>query len=84
LVLLDEPAAGLNESETTELLNLLRRIRSSGIALLVVDHKIDFIASLCDRVAVLATGRLIATGNAQSVWHDPAVIDAYVGRPWSG
>jgi len=78
-ILLDEPSAGLNAIETAELSRLLAGLRSDGIALLVVDHKIDFITGLCDRVAVLEQGRLVAEGPADTIWSDQRVVDAYLG-----
>jgi ABC-type branched-subunit amino acid transport system ATPase component len=80
LLLLDEPAAGLNAAETERLAADLRSLVAAGITLLVVEHKIDFLQALCDRVAVLELGRLIATGPATEIWHDQRVIDAYLGE----
>jgi ABC-type branched-subunit amino acid transport system ATPase component len=77
--MLDEPSAGLNDAETRALRNLLMQIRNEGIAILVVDHKIDFIDALCDRILVLETGRLIAQGTPSDVWSDRRVMDAYLG-----
>ncbi|MFF2107126.1 ABC transporter ATP-binding protein [Rhodococcus koreensis] len=79
LLMLDEPSAGLNDAETRALRNLLMQIRNEGIAILVVDHKIDFIDALCDRILVLETGRLIAQGTPSDVWSDRRVMDAYLG-----
>jgi ABC-type branched-subunit amino acid transport system ATPase component len=81
VVLLDEPSAGLNAAETDVLAGHLRWLRDSGVALIVVDHKIDFIAGVCDRVAVLELGRLIAVGAPHEVFADARVIDAYLGVP---
>jgi ABC-type branched-subunit amino acid transport system ATPase component len=79
LLMLDEPSAGLNESETEELAWLLDGLRAQRIALLIVDHKIDFIDALCDRIAVLELGSVIAEGTPETVWNDQRVIDAYLG-----
>jgi ABC-type branched-subunit amino acid transport system ATPase component/ABC-type branched-subunit amino acid transport system permease subunit len=79
VLLLDEPSAGLDNSETERLSGYLRDLRDEGVSLLVIDHKLDFITQLCDRVAVLEQGRLVAVGDAATVFEDPRVIDAYLG-----
>lgn len=79
LVMLDEPAAGLNDAETARLAELLQGMRADGIALLVVEHKVDFLTRLCDRFVVLAMGQVIAQGDPDAVWRDDAVIEAYLG-----
>jgi ABC-type branched-subunit amino acid transport system ATPase component len=81
LLLMDEPAAGLSSVETTRLAELLREVTASGVSLLVVEHKIGFIESLCQRVVVLDVGRQIASGSPTNVWKDPAVVSAYLGEP---
>ncbi|WP_425527974.1 hypothetical protein [Yinghuangia seranimata] len=77
--MLDEPSAGLNDQETHALLVLLRSVAADGVALLVIDHKIDFIDALCDRITVLETGRVVAEGTPAQVWKDRRVMDAYLG-----
>lgn len=77
--MLDEPSAGLNDHETAQLLVLLRAVAADGVALLVIDHKIDFIDALCDRITVLETGRIVAEGSPAQVWRDQRVMDAYLG-----
>lgn len=77
-LLLDEPSAGLNDEETRALARVLRDVRACGASLLVVDHKIDFIDALCDRVLVLELGRRIAWGTPDEVWSDQRVMDAYL------
>jgi len=79
-LLLDEPAAGLNETECDELLSLLASIRQrTGCGLLVVDHDMRLIMRLCDRIHVLNYGQTIAEGTADEVCADPDVIEAYLG-----
>jgi branched-chain amino acid transport system permease protein len=80
-LLLDEPAAGMNEAETIELLNILRRlVRTRGIGMVIVDHDMHLIVNLCDRVAVLNKGQLIAEGAPLRITQNPRVQEAYLGR----
>ncbi|HEY2303311.1 MAG TPA: ABC transporter ATP-binding protein [Acidimicrobiales bacterium] len=79
VLLLDEPSAGLNDAETEALAELLREVRAGGIALLLIDHKVDFIDSLCDRIVVLELGKVIAEGPPEEVWRDRRVMSAYLG-----
>lgn len=80
LLLMDEPAAGLNSAETDQLCDLLLGLTGEGLSLVVVEHKIAFIESLCQRVVVLELGRQIAAGPPAEVWKDPAVMSAYLGE----
>ncbi len=80
MLLMDEPAAGLNTTETTRLAELLQSVTSDGISLIVIEHKIAFIEQLCQRLVVLELGRQIATGAPKDVWLDPAVMNAYLGE----
>ena len=79
-LLLDEPAAGLNEAESDELVSAIRRIRDDfGCAVLIVDHDMRVIMPLCERIQVLNFGRTIALGDPDEVRTDPAVVEAYLG-----
>jgi ABC-type branched-subunit amino acid transport system ATPase component len=79
ILLLDEPSAGLDVSETEALSGHLHALRDEGVSLFVIDHKLDFITGLCDRIAVLELGHLVAVGDAATVFEDQRVVDAYLG-----
>jgi sulfate-transporting ATPase len=80
VLLLDEPAAGLSASESRELARVVRRLADEwGMAILVVEHDMNFVMGVCDNVIVLDFGRLISSGSPEEVRHDPAVIAAYLG-----
>jgi len=79
LLLLDEPAGGLGPADIAELGSLVRRTAATGCAVLLVEHHVDFVMSVCDRVVVLDFGRVIASGTPDQVAGDPAVDEAYLG-----
>ncbi len=80
VLLLDEPAAGINPALQGTLLAMLKRLRSEGLTLLVIDHNLGFIMELCDYIYVLARGKLIAEGSPDEVSKNPTVLEAYVGK----
>jgi branched-chain amino acid transport system ATP-binding protein len=80
LLLLDEPAAGMNPSEVNELSRLIQRIRDRGITILVVEHHVRLIMVIADTVTVLSAGCVIANGPPNMIQRDPAVVAAYLGQ----
>jgi branched-chain amino acid transport system permease protein len=81
LLLLDEPAAGLNQTEKMELVELLRRLRSGhGLTIFLIDHDMGLVEKVSDRITVLNFGKKIAEGTPQEVLRHPAVIAAYLGE----
>lgn len=81
IVLLDEPAAGMNPSETAELTDQIRRIRDTfHIAIFLIEHDMNLVMNVCEAIAVVNYGKIIAKGTPDQVKNNPAVIEAYLGR----
>jgi ABC-type branched-subunit amino acid transport system ATPase component len=81
VVLLDEPSAGIAQREVEALVPLVRRLRDDmGASLLVIDHDLPFLTSICDRIVALDRGRVIAQGTPAEVLAHPAVVESYLGR----
>jgi branched-chain amino acid transport system ATP-binding protein len=81
VLLLDEPTAGMNPQETEATRQLILAIRETGVSVVVIEHDIKFIFSLCDSVSVLVQGQLLVEGSPETVRRDPRVIEAYLGKP---
>ena len=79
LLILDEPAGGMNEQETTDLITLIRKIRDQGKTILLIEHDMSLVMRVCESIVVLDYGAKISEGTAETVKSDPLVIEAYLG-----
>ena len=80
LLLLDEPVAGMNSTEKTELMREIVNIRDRGYTIFMIEHDMRFVMGLCERISVLNFGKIIAHGGPEQIRNDPQVIEAYLGR----
>ncbi|MGB3616423.1 MAG: ATP-binding cassette domain-containing protein, partial [Elainellaceae cyanobacterium] len=79
LLLLDEPAAGVNPTLIQQICQYIRTWNQAGLSILIIEHNMDVIMSLCDRIYVLAEGRNLAQGSPEEIQQNPVVLDAYLG-----
>jgi branched-chain amino acid transport system ATP-binding protein len=79
LILLDEPAAGVNPSLLETIIDRIHAINATGVTFLIIEHNMDMVTRLCSRALVMVEGKLLCEGNPREVTRDPRVIDAYLG-----
>ena len=80
LLLLDEPAAGMNPQETEHLMSIIRKIRDLGITVVLIEHDMKLVMNICDTITVLNYGQKLAEGTPREIKHNPRVIEAYLGK----
>ena len=80
VILMDEPAAGLNSRETMGLADIIRKIKASGVTVILVEHDMELVMDICDTVVVLNLGRKLAEGSPRAIQENPEVIAAYLGN----
>ena len=81
LLLLDEPAAGMNPKETADLVDMVKYIRDEfDLTVLLIEHDMKFVSNICDEITVLNFGKVIAQGSREEVLNNPDVIEAYIGK----
>lgn len=83
IILMDEPAAGLNSRETADLAVLIRRIRESGVTVVIVEHDMDLVMDVCDTIVVFNVGKKLAEGTPREIQENPQVISAYLGEDYA-